>query len=139
MAEARALRWLIVWIAAAGVLALSGCSQGKTPSSGFVKDAFGSESVVFDLVTNGMGSSEKRSREVIVVTDLSPAEVLATIAASSGWRRLDGALERRSDGLCVSAMGAEDYVGQEAVFRNASVTEAARRHPGSVVLTLLFC
>lgn len=110
---------------------------GRTPSSGFLRTAFGHESVRFDQVYESTGSSENRSRVVIVATSLSLEAVLANLEAEGDWRRLGSSLERRSDGLCVVPWTAADYVSTHP--SRVDATAVARALPKAVVIVLLYC
>ena len=114
-------------------------SIGRTPASGFVKDAFGSEAVVFDKAYDGTGSSENRSRTVVLRTPQAPHEVLATIAGKGGWRPLGDGLERESDGLCVVSFSPKDYLSTARSQRGEDVRAVTERGPAAVVLSLLYC
>ena len=114
-------------------------SVGRTPESGFVREAFGSEAVVFDKVYDGSGSSENRSRTVVLRTSQAPHEVLSAIAADGGWRPLGDGLERQSDGLCVVAFSPRDYLSTPRPQRSADVRTVTELEPATVVLSLLYC
>ena len=114
-------------------------SIGRTPESGFIREAFGSESVVFDRVYDGSGPSENRTRTVVLRTSRAPQEVLAAIAANGGWRALGGALARQSDGLCVVAFPPKDYLSTPRRQRSEDVRTVTELEPSTVVLSLLYC
>ena len=121
------------------VIAAAYNSIGSTPESGFVRDAFGSQAVVFDKAYDGTGSSENRSRTVVLRTPQAPHEVLSIIAASGGWRPLGDALERQSDGLCVVAFAPKDYLSTPRPQRSEDVRTVTEQEPSTVVLSLLYC
>ena len=112
---------------------------GRTPDSGFVREAFGSESVVFDRVYDGTGSSDNRTRTVVIRTSRTPHEVLAAIAAIGRWRPLGDALERQSDGLCVVAFSPKEYLSTPRRQRGEDVRAVTELEPSTVVLSLLYC
>ena len=114
-------------------------SIGRTPESGFIREAFGSESVVLDRVYDGTGSSENRTRTVVLRTSQAPHEVLAAIGATGGWRALGDALERQSDGLCVVAFSPTDYLSTPRPQRSEDVRTVTELEPSTVVLSLLYC
>lgn len=114
-------------------------SIGRAPASGFVTDTFGSEAVILDKAYDGTGSSENRSRTVVLRTPQAPDEVLATIAAMGGWRPLGDALERESDGLCVVSFSPKDYLATPRSERGEDVRAVTEREPSAVVLSLLYC
>lgn len=139
--------WRLVWIfwICVGLLLLMGPLaaalvrfQGRTPPSSFLEDTFGSEALVFNQLYEGRGSSEDRTRTVVLVTEGAPQEVLRRIAGRGGWKSLsDSAIDRPSDGLCVVAYSASDY---DTNHRGAEAAQVvARAGEDSVVLSLLFC
>ncbi len=83
------------------------------------------------------GSTEDKSRVVIVNTERPPAELLRQISALGGWRPLGKGIGRGSDGLCVVANSASEYPAPPGSPKDA--VAAARNHPQSVVLSLLYC
>jgi hypothetical protein len=141
------VRWRVVFLAAGAFLVFVVAaaayaafhSIGRTPASGFVTDAFPSEAVVFDKAYDGTGSSENRSRTVVLRTPQAPDEVLATIAAKGGWRPLGDALQRESDGLCVVSFSPKDYLSTPRLQRGEDVRAVTEREPAAVVLSLLYC
>ena len=110
---------------------------GRTPSSAFVYDTFGAEAVAFDQTYDGGGSSEDRTRTVVVATDLAPDDVLERITARGGWKAVRGGIERQSDSLCVVAYSAGHYIASHAGRQDAR--QVAQARTDVVILSLLYC
>ena len=137
------MRRSLVFVAV-GAIAVTGAvvtpsylnGQGRVPPSDFVTNALGRRNVVFDRTYRLGGSTEDRARVLLIAAPRSPQQVLDTLLAKGGWRRLGDGIERRSDGLCVLAYTANEY---QATHTSSDATEAADDHPNAVVVTLLYC
>lgn len=113
-------------------------APGRTPPSGFLSETFGSTAVLFDRSYQGGGSSEDRTRAVVMRTARSPEEVISTLARKRGWRRVGEGVVRDSDGVCVVAYSPADYLSTHDEER-VDVGRVVTRHGQSVVLSLLYC
>lgn len=130
---------LLLALVVAGVLyAMFRPAFGRTPPSGFVREAFGSDAVLSDKVYEGGGSSEDRTRTVVIRTTQDPDAVRSEFVARGGWRRLGRGLERASDGLCLVAYAPQDFLATHPT-RGADIRKLLERERASVVLALLYC
>lgn len=111
-------------------------SAGRTPSSDFVRDVYGA-AVSFDRTYDSEGSSEDKSRVLLIEGEADPTRVLGTLSARGTWRRVGEGISRESDGLCAVAYAVEEYVGPTQ--EGANEVQAAATGKNAVVVSLLYC